>query len=357
MNTKDIAPILRGLTFSKNSRSIVHSTSMLDNPDLICEASDINELFKKEYRSVNINNVGGFLLGEDYDDAVNQKDNSPLATGRDAIIHNSVCVVTGGAQGFGEGIVRGLVDYGAHVFIADINLDGANKLANELNQIKKRTIAFGIHCDVTDELSVEKMVSDIVHEVGGIDTFISNAGVLKAGSVKSLSKADFELVTNVNYLGFFLCTKYVASIMEKMNSTNPFFKTDIINIASKSALEGSNRNAAYAGSKFGAVGLTQSFAKELIEDNIKVNTVCPGNYFDGPLWSDPKTGLFVQYLNSGKVPGAKTIEDVKLFYENQIPMLRGCECEDLIVAILYLIEQQYETGQALPVTGGQVMLN
>ena len=53
---------------------------------------------------------------------------------------------------------------------------------------------------------------------------------------------------------------------------------------------------------------------ELVTDRIKVNSVCPGNFFDGPLWSNPERGLFVQYLNSGKVPGARTIEDVKRFY-------------------------------------------
>ena len=96
---------------------------------------------------------------------------------------------------------------------------------------------------------------------------------------------------------------------------------------------------------------------ELVEDNIKVNSICPGNFFDGPLWSDPKNGLFVQYLTTGKVPGAKTIEDVKHFYEAKVPMRRGCAAEDVTKAILYIMDQKYETGQAVPVTGGQVMLS
>ncbi|MBE6931730.1 MAG: short-chain dehydrogenase, partial [Ruminococcaceae bacterium] len=82
----------------------------------------------------------------------------------------------------------------------------------------------------------------------------------------------------------------------------------------------------------------------------------PGNFFDGPLWSDPVKGLFVQYLNSGKVPGAKDVADVKKFYESKIPMHRGCYPRDVAVAIFYIVEQQYETGQAVPVTGGQEML-
>jgi sorbitol-6-phosphate 2-dehydrogenase len=105
------------------------------------------------------------------------------------------------------------------------------------------------------------------------------------------------------------------------------------------------------------VGLTQSFALELIEDGIKVNAVCPGNYFEGPLWSDPGQGLFVQYLREGKVPGARSVEDVRRAYEAKVPMGRGCTPADVLEAILYLVAQQYETGQALPVTGGQVMLS
>ena len=96
---------------------------------------------------------------------------------------------------------------------------------------------------------------------------------------------------------------------------------------------------------------------ELIQYRIKVNAICPGNFFEGPLWSDPKNGLFAQYLKTGKVPGAKNIEDVKNFYEGKVPMRRGCLPKDVIKGIFYLIEQEYETGQALPVTGGQIMLN
>ena len=98
-------------------------------------------------------------------------------------------------------------------------------------------------------------------------------------------------------------------------------------------------------------------ALELVDHRIKVNSICPGNFFDGPLWSDPEKGLFIQYLRSGKVPGAKTVEDVKIAYENKVPMRRGCGTKDVARALFYIIEQEYETGQAVPVTGGQNMLN
>ncbi|MBN2163632.1 MAG: SDR family NAD(P)-dependent oxidoreductase [Pontiellaceae bacterium] len=329
----------------------------MDYAELTCKPDELADKFEKGMHSVLVEGVGGFLLGEDYDDAVNGTSNAPVLNGRAAVVSNKVCVVTGGAQGFGEGIVRELVKNGALVFIADMNVGGAQKLAIELNNEAGRTVAFGVSVNVTDEKSVEKMVAEIVEKVGGIDLFVSNAGVLKAGSVKEMTLKDFEFVTDVNYVGFFLCTKHVAPVMELMNKPQGNYFTDIISISSKSALEGSNKNGAYAGSKFGSVGLVQSFAKELVVDNTKVNTICPGNFFDGPLWSDPDRGLFVQYLNTGKVPGAKTVGDVRAFYEAQIPMGRGCDGEDVTRAILYTVEQKYETGQAVPVTGGQVMLN
>jgi sorbitol-6-phosphate 2-dehydrogenase len=283
----------------------------------------------------------------------------PRDASRCDTVRGKVALVTGGAQGFGREIVLNLVSDGAYVWIADLNLDGARKLAEEINLTENRLCAFAVSSNVADEESVRQMMETLVESMGGIDLLISNAGVLKAGSVKELSFRDFTFVTSVNYTGYFLCVKHAAPVMAAQHAAAPGgdLFTDIIQINSKSGLEGSNKNGAYAGGKFGGIGLTQSFALELVTDNIKVNSICPGNFFDGPLWSDPDRGLFVQYLNTGKVPGAKSIEDVKKFYEAKVPMNRGCGGDDVYKAILYCIEQKYETGQAVPVTGGQVMLS
>jgi NAD(P)-dependent dehydrogenase (short-subunit alcohol dehydrogenase family) len=273
------------------------------------------------------------------------------------IVQNKIAIITGGAQGFGEGIVRDMFAKKANVVIVDTNKEKGLALADSLNNSHDSTNrAMYVSCDISQEISVKNMVADVVKNFGGIDILISNAGILRAGDLDELDVSVFELMTKVNYSGYFICTKYVSKIMKQQNLYAPEYFMDIIQINSKSGLKGSNKNFAYAGGKFGGIGLTQSFALELMPYNIKVNSICPGNYFDGPLWSDPKNGLFVQYLNSGKVPGAKTIDDVKKYYENQVPAKRGCHVDDVMKALYYIIDQKYETGQAIPVTGGQVML-
>ncbi|MFA5864818.1 MAG: SDR family NAD(P)-dependent oxidoreductase [Phycisphaerae bacterium] len=267
-----------------------------------------------------------------------------------------VAVVTGAAQGFGLEIAQDLANQGAHVAILDMNVQGAQKAAREIN-LKFPNRAVGLAVNVADGFSIEEAITAVIRTFGGFDVFISNAGVLKAGSVKTQLERDFDFVTSVNYKGYFLCAQKASRVLTIQHLAKPDYWSDIIQINSKSGLVGSNRNAAYAGSKFGGIGLTQSFALELVEDGIKVNAICPGNFFDGPLWSDPNNGLFVQYLRSGKVPGAKTIEDVRKTYESKVPMGRGCRTADVMKAIYYLMEQNYETGQAIPVTGGQVMLS
>lgn len=277
--------------------------------------------------------------------------------GRSSVVKNRIALVTGGAQGFGEEIVRGLASSGALVFVADLNRQGAEALAGRINAAEKRTAAIPVGVNVADEGSVEGMFRTVAETAGGLDLCVSNAGVLRAGSVLEQDLGDFKFVTDINYTGFFIIAKHAGRLLRRQHRTAPAWKTDIIQINSKSGLEGSNRNGAYAGGKFGGVGLTASFALELVEYNIKVNAICPGNFFDGPLWSDPEKGLFVQYLNTGKAPGAKTIAEVKAFYEAKVPMRRGCTGPDVMRAVYYLVEQEYETGQAVPVTGGQVMLH
>ncbi|MFV0406053.1 MAG: SDR family NAD(P)-dependent oxidoreductase [Propioniciclava sp.] len=272
-------------------------------------------------------------------------------------LDGKVVMITGAAQGFGLGLATEVLSEGAQVIVADLNIDLATQEAAMLSETYGADRVLAVQVNVADEQSQLDAVAAVVAQFGGLDVFVSNAGVLRAAGVMTQPVADFDLVTDVNYKGYFLGVRAVAPVLAAQHAAQPGAWSDIIEINSKSGLEGSKRNFAYAGSKFGGIGLTQSFALEMVEYGVKVNAICPGNYLDGPLWMDPERGLFVQYLRAGKVPGAKTVADVRQFYEAKVPMGRGCVPADLAKAVYYIVDQSYETGQAVPVTGGQNMLN
>lgn len=271
-------------------------------------------------------------------------------------VEGKTIIVTGAAQGFGEGIARELMAQGANIVVADLNEATGEKTAANFNEMAGSNKAIFVKTNVADMTSLQNLMRQTILNFGALDAFVSNAGVVRAGGLDVMTPENFEFVTKINYEAYFFCAKAASHIMKIETRYDPDYFADIIQVNSKSGLRGSKANFAYAGGKFGGIGLTQSFALELAPDRVKVNSICPGNYYDGPLWSNPENGLFIQYLNAGKVPGAKTVQDVKDYYLAQVPMRKGCNPVDVCKAILYAIDQTGETGQAIPVTGGQVML-
>ena len=271
-------------------------------------------------------------------------------------VEGRTIIVTGAAQGFGEGIARELMAQGANIVVADLNEATGEKTAASFNEKDGANKAIFVKTNVADMASLRNLMKETILNFGALDAFVSNAGVVRAGGLDVMTPENFEFVTKINYEAYFFCAKVASHIMKIETKYDPEYFADIIQVNSKSGLRGSKANFAYAGGKFGGIGLTQSFALELAPYRVKVNSICPGNYYDGPLWSNPENGLFIQYLNAGKVPGAKTVQDVKDYYLAQVPMRKGCNPVDVCKAILYAIDQTGETGQAIPVTGGQVML-
>lgn len=271
-------------------------------------------------------------------------------------VEGRTIIVTGAAQGFGEGIARELMAQGANIVVADLNEATGEKTAASFNEKAEANKAIFVKTNVADMASLRNLMKETIVNFGALDAFVSNAGVVRAGGLDVMTPENFEFVTKINYEAYFFCAKVASHIMKIETKYDPEYFADIIQVNSKSGLRGSKANFAYAGGKFGGIGLTQSFALELAPYRVKVNSICPGNYYDGPLWSNPENGLFIQYLNAGKVPGAKTVQDVKDYYLAQVPMRKGCNPVDVCKAILYAIDQTGETGQAIPVTGGQVML-
>jgi sorbitol-6-phosphate 2-dehydrogenase len=257
-------------------------------------------------------------------------------------LQNRVALVTGAGQGLGEALARRLAAEGAKIAVADLNGEAAEAVAASLRD--GGTAAIGLRASVASEEDVAAMVQRTVAELGGLEILVANAGVLKAHDVLEFPLDDWKLVIDVNLTGYFLCAREAARVMA------PQRKGVIIQINSKSGKKGSFRNSAYAASKFGGVGLTQSLALDLAPYGIRVNAVCPGNLLDGSLWQQ---SLYEQYAKKWGL----TPEEVRKKYEDQVPLGRGCTYEDVgnVVVFLATDESSYMTGQALNVTGGQQM--
>ena len=249
-----------------------------------------------------------------------------------------VAVITGAAQGLGRALAVRLAKEGAKVAIGDMNIDGANETATMCDD------AFAMQLDVTDIKACEALMKAAVDRYGKIDLVVSNAAILISGAIDEFDAEKWKKVIEVNLCGFYNTAKAAVPYL-KANKNGV-----IIQINSKSGKKGSYKNSAYAASKFGGIGLVQSLALELAEDDIRVNAICPGNLLNSPLWTN---SLFKQYAKNQGI----SEEEVRQKYINQVPLKRSCEYTDIENALLFLADDatSYITGQAMNVTGGQQM--
>jgi len=261
-------------------------------------------------------------------------------------LEKKIAIITGGAQGLGEALSERLAREGCDIVIGDINLEGAEAAARRIATATGRK-ALAVKLDVTREEDVKALFDRAVNAFGRVDIVVANAAILIAEPIAEADAEKWRAVMNVNLFGYFLTTKYAARIMKAQRSGS------IIQINSKSGKKGSYKNSAYAASKFGGIGLTQSLALELAEHGVRVNAICPGNLLDSPLWNDGPNALFKQYARNQGITEAQ----VRQKYIDQVPMKRGCTYDDICNVVVFLASDQsgYMTGQAINVTGGQEM--
>nr|WP_154984725.1 SDR family oxidoreductase [Paenibacillus xylanexedens] len=260
-------------------------------------------------------------------------------------LNDKVAVVTGGAGILGVHFCKGLAEAGANVVVADINLEKAEILAEEINR-DYRGSAKAIFCDVTSEQSVVTMVSKTVEYFGRIDILHNNA----AGKSSDLELffapfEDYELsqwneIMNMNLDGMFLVAKHVGKIMKAQVEGGSIIQTASIygilgpdnRIYKESHYLGRQINtpAIYAVSKGGVVALTRYLATYWAPDGIRVNTITPGGV---------ESGQNTEFINK---------------YSNRIPLQRMARAEEMVGALIYLASDasSYVTGHNLIVDGG-----
>jgi sorbitol-6-phosphate 2-dehydrogenase len=257
--------------------------------------------------------------------------------------NGKVVVITGGAQGLGAHLGKRFAAEGANVVVADLQLDVAEDFCKSL-EADYGVQAMACKVDVTNEETVEAMVNSTMEKFGRLDVLVANAGIVISGETTEFDVNRWRKVIDVDLVGYFICAKQALKAMIGQKSGA------IVQINSKSGKAGSYKNSAYAAAKFGGIGLTQSLALEVADLGIRVNAVCPGNLLDSPLWVN---SLYKQYSEKLGIPES----EVRKLYEEKVPMKRGCTYDNVADMVLFLASEKasYITGQAMNVTGGQIM--
>ena len=250
-----------------------------------------------------------------------------------ARLENKVALVSGGASGLGQAQCLVMAREGASVVVTDINLEGAQAVADEIKA--KGGTAIALHQDVTKEERWEEVIASVVEQYGKLDILVNNAGIGAGGNAEDCTLEDWRLVMSVNLDAVFLGTKHAIRVMKQTGGGS------IINISSIMGLIGAAGSGAYNASKGGVKLLTKSSALYCANAGygIRVNSVHPGyvytplvqRFFDGP--------------------------DGEAAHQNLInlhPIGRLGQPEDIANGVLYLAsdESSFVTGSELVIDGG-----
>ncbi len=257
-------------------------------------------------------------------------------------LNGKVAVVTGGARGIGRAISLRLARDGADIVTADLNLAGAESVAEEVRALGRSAIARQV--DVTDEAQVEGLFADAAGELGQVDIAVANAGIMVIGPMIDTAVADWQRIFDVNVTGVWFTCKSAAKQMIAQGGGGK-----IILAASQAGKVGSTRfTGAYSVTKHAVVGITRSLALELAKHQINVNAYCPG-IVDTEMWDqiDREAGALIGYK----------VGELKELASSAVPLGRIQVPEDVsnLVSFFASSDSDYMTGQAVNVTGGNVM--
>lgn len=245
-------------------------------------------------------------------------------------LDGEIAIVTGAAQGLGRQMASGLVEMGADVAIADVNVGKAERTATDLDG---ETEVVAVEVDVTDEASVEAMVETVTDRLGPVDVLVNNAGIVENSPVETTDIDSWRRVVAVNLDGVFLCAKHVGQQMLARGEGR------IVNVSSMSGFDVNvpQKQASYNTTKAGVRMLTQSLAVEWGDRGIRVNAIAPGYM---------RTDLVDEVL-------AENPEMEETWLENT-PMGRLGRPEELKELVVYLASDasSYMTGSTVVIDGG-----
>lgn len=236
-----------------------------------------------------------------------------------------IILVTGASRGIGKNIAESLANEG-NIVIANYNK--SEKEAIELKNKNSNIIIY--KADVSKKDEVEKMVEFVIKKFGKIDVLINNAGIYKFNFIQDIEEEEWDNIINVNLKSVFLCSKEVIK-QYMLNAKNGC----IINISSVDGLTGAACEVHYCASKAGIDGITKGLAKELGPSNIRVNSIAPG-----AIKTDINKGV--------------SEEDWKVV-EEETPLGKIGNPEDISKCIKWLIEDNFTTGQIISINGGWVI--
>jgi meso-butanediol dehydrogenase/(S,S)-butanediol dehydrogenase/diacetyl reductase len=266
-------------------------------------------------------------------------------------LEGKVALVTGGGRGIGRGIALALAGEGADIAVVDTDVvdneynqygvrevkgyQAAQKVVGEIQSLGRRAIA--VQADVTKWDQVQATVAKIVDELGRIDISVHNAGVISVVPVEEMTEAAYDLVMDVNVKGVFLCCKAVIPQMKKQGGGK------IINTASIGGKNAFPTLAHYCASKFAVVGFTNGLAKEVAQDNITVNAICPGIV---------RTAMWDLLADLWKQPGETVEQSWQRNLDSLVPQGRGQTPADMGALAVFFATNDNVTGQAFNIDGG-----
>jgi NAD(P)-dependent dehydrogenase (short-subunit alcohol dehydrogenase family) len=255
-------------------------------------------------------------------------------------LEGRIALITGAASGMGKAMALGYAGEGAHVVIADLNLDGAKETAEAIRSTGGAASAVALN--VADPQQSKSVTEDIVKEHGRLDILVNNAGIGLIKPVWDTTPEEWDRIMNVNVKGLFFLTQAVCEPMRAQRSGK------IINMASIAGRRGEALVTAYCASKATVISITQSVAMAMAEYGVNVNAMAPG-IVDTPYWKEVDKQF-------GEITGKAEGETFKSAADN-IPLGRTSVPADVVPLAIFLAGpgSDYITGQTYNVEGGMVM--